>query len=47
MSVNPLLSDLSAEKARKLLNWDPSFALDQGLTKTIAWYREFFTAGNV
>jgi len=33
---------LSAEKARRILGWTPSFALEVGLRKTIAWYREFF-----
>jgi CDP-glucose 4,6-dehydratase len=33
---------LSAARARQLLNWAPSFTLDQGLDRTIAWYREFF-----
>jgi CDP-glucose 4,6-dehydratase len=32
---------LSAEKARTLLNWRPQFTLDEGLNRTIAWYREF------
>ncbi|MFZ1916986.1 MAG: GDP-mannose 4,6-dehydratase [Terriglobales bacterium] len=31
---------LSAERARKQLNWAPSFTLDEGLERTIAWYRE-------
>jgi CDP-glucose 4,6-dehydratase len=31
---------LSAERARKELNWKPMFTLDQGLDRTIAWYRE-------
>jgi CDP-glucose 4,6-dehydratase len=31
---------LSAERARTELNWRPMFTLDQGLEKTIAWYRE-------
>jgi CDP-glucose 4,6-dehydratase len=31
---------LSAERARIELNWRPHFTLDQGLEKTIAWYRE-------
>lgn len=31
---------LSAERARKELKWEPMFTLDQGLEKTIAWYRE-------
>jgi len=30
---------LSAERARKELSWSPKFTLDQGLNKTIAWYR--------
>jgi CDP-glucose 4,6-dehydratase len=31
---------LSAERARRILNWSPQFTLDQGLDRTIAWYRE-------
>lgn len=31
---------LSAERARQELNWKPIYTLDQGLDKTIAWYRE-------
>jgi CDP-glucose 4,6-dehydratase len=37
---------LSAAKARRLLQWSPSFDLDSGLSRTIAWYREFFANGN-
>jgi CDP-glucose 4,6-dehydratase len=33
---------LSAEKARRVLNWHPLFSLDEGLKKTIEWYRKFF-----
>ena len=33
---------LSAEKARRVLNWHPLFQLDEGLKKTIEWYRKFF-----
>ncbi len=33
---------LSAERARELLNWAPKFTLDEGLDRTIAWYRQFF-----
>ncbi|UVW22692.1 GDP-mannose 4,6-dehydratase [Bacillus subtilis] len=33
---------LSAEKARKLLNWTPVYTIDEGLEKTIEWYTEFF-----
>jgi len=32
---------LSAARARRELNWQPLFTLDEGLTRTIAWYREF------
>jgi CDP-glucose 4,6-dehydratase len=33
---------LSAEKARRVLNWKPLFNLEQGLALTIDWYRSFF-----
>jgi len=33
---------LSAKKAREVLGWSPTFTLDQGLDRTIAWYKEFF-----
>ena len=33
---------LSAEKARRELNWAPLFTLDEGLERAIAWYRDFF-----
>jgi CDP-glucose 4,6-dehydratase len=32
---------LSAAKARKVLGWRPLFTLDEGLQRTIAWYRNF------
>ena len=32
---------LSAARARRVLGWQPLFSLDQGLQRTIAWYREF------
>ena len=32
---------LSAEKARRVLGWQPLFTLDSGLDRTIKWYREF------
>lgn len=32
---------LSAEKARKEFNWKPLFSLDEGLQKTISWYKDF------
>ncbi len=33
---------LSAEKARMLLNWTPAHTIDEGLEKTIEWYKAFF-----
>ncbi len=33
---------LSAEKARRLLNWTPAHTIDEGLEKTIEWYKAFF-----
>lgn len=35
---------LSAEKARTRLGWTPLFTLDEGLQRTIRWYKEFFSA---
>ena len=35
---------LTAGKARQQLSWDPDFPLQEGLRRTIAWYREFFAA---
>jgi CDP-glucose 4,6-dehydratase len=32
---------LSAEKARRELNWHPVFTLENGLAKTVDWYRIF------
>jgi CDP-glucose 4,6-dehydratase len=34
---------LSAERARRLLNWSPLFTLEEGLARSIAWYREFLS----
>lgn len=34
---------LSSEKARKQLKWRPLFELDQALTTTTQWYKEFLT----
>ncbi|MDP1890948.1 MAG: GDP-mannose 4,6-dehydratase [Gemmatimonadaceae bacterium] len=36
---------LSAAKARRELHWAPLFTLDEGLDRTIAWYREFLQRG--
>ena len=35
---------LSAEKARQMLDWRPMFSLDEGLRRTIDWYRRFLGA---
>lgn len=35
---------LDAAKARTLLQWSPLFTLDEGLKRTIAWYREFLAS---
>ena len=35
---------LSAAKARQQLGWKPLFSLDQGLNRTIEWYRKFLGA---
>jgi CDP-glucose 4,6-dehydratase len=35
---------LSAGKARQVLGWKPGFTLDEGLRRTIDWYREFLGA---
>lgn len=34
---------LDAAKARTMLGWSPLFTLDEGLERTIAWYRDFLT----
>lgn len=36
---------LSAEKARRVLGWSPSYSLDDGLRETIEWYRRYLPAG--
>ena len=33
---------LCADKARRVLSWQPLFTLDEGLRRTIDWYRQFF-----
>ncbi len=36
---------LNAARAREMLGWQPLFTLDEGLQKTISWYRDFLGAG--
>jgi CDP-glucose 4,6-dehydratase len=33
---------LSAAKARRVLGWKPRFGLDEGLARTVSWYRQLF-----
>ncbi len=33
----------SAAKARRELAWAPLFDLDEGMARTIRWYRDFFS----
>lgn len=33
---------LSAQKARRVLSWSPTFDLAQGLERTVEWYRAYF-----
>jgi CDP-glucose 4,6-dehydratase len=35
---------LSASKARERLGWKPTFTIQEGLVRTVAWYREFLAA---
>jgi CDP-glucose 4,6-dehydratase len=36
---------LCAEKARKVLGWEPLFSLEDGLKITIEWYRKYLSKG--
>lgn len=36
---------LSASRAREVLGWRPLFSLEEGLKKTIEWYREYLLRG--
>lgn len=35
---------LRSSKARKILGWKPIFSLDEGLKRTVDWYRNYFSA---
>jgi CDP-glucose 4,6-dehydratase len=37
---------LSAEKAVRLLNWQPKYSLKEALTETVEWYRKFLEGAN-
>jgi len=32
---------LSANKARTILGWNPKYTIDEGLSKTVEWYKDF------
>ena len=36
-----LKQNLSSKKAREILGWTPQYTLEDGLTRTIEWYRNF------
>jgi CDP-glucose 4,6-dehydratase len=38
---------LNATKARSLLSWQPRYSLEEGLTRTILWYRDFLQQSDV
>jgi CDP-glucose 4,6-dehydratase len=38
---------LNADKARKVLGWSPIFTLEQGLEKTIAFYKKFLATESI
>ena len=33
---------LSAKKAKEMLGWKPLFGIDDGLERTVEWYRQYF-----
>ena len=37
---------LSADKARDVLGWQPLWSLEEGLARTVDWYRDFFVTGD-
>lgn len=37
---------LSAKKARNILGWSPKYTIDEGLRKTVEWYKNFFEKGD-
>ena len=38
-----LMQYLNSAKARQILGWEPLFTLEDGLDRTIAWYKEFLS----
>jgi nucleoside-diphosphate-sugar epimerase len=37
----------SNEKAKKLLNWEPKVSIDEGLRRTIKWYKDKYDNGKL
>jgi CDP-glucose 4,6-dehydratase len=37
---------LSSEKAERVLGWEPRYSLDDGLSETIDWYRDYLLGGS-
>jgi CDP-glucose 4,6-dehydratase len=37
---------LDAQKARAVLQWSPHHSIEDGLNKTVDWYKKYFTQGN-
>ena len=42
----PKRGTLSIEKAKKLLNFNPTFSIDDAYPKYIQWYKEFINSKN-
>ncbi len=38
---------LNSDKAKRELSWEPLFGFDEGVKKTVAWYREMFPTGEI
>ena len=34
--------ELSSDKAKLMLNWQPSHGFAEGLERTVSWYRQYF-----
>jgi CDP-glucose 4,6-dehydratase len=39
-----LHQQVSADKARRLLGWEPQYSLEEGLRETVEWYRQYLGA---
>jgi CDP-glucose 4,6-dehydratase len=37
---------LDCSKAEKILGWKPEYTLDEGIVKTVEWYKKYGTKGN-